>query len=394
MPGLFPLSRMQQFDSNGKLLSGARLFLFEGGTDTPISGFKDSSLSTPHTNPILADEAGRLPLIYLDDGFYRQRLTTKSGLLIFDDDGIPVLSSTDGTSGTTVNPDKLYKTRDIKIRLDDQPISGYVRLNGRTIGSALSGASERANLDTQSLYEELWPYCAVTGGKGASAAADFAANKPLVLPDAAGRGLFGLDDMGDGAKGRLTGVTVPGSVTGAATYTLLQANMPSYTLNGTATGAISTSGTTSAESADHFHAVSGTTSNISNDHTHSGSGNTAGMSANVTHAHGVSDGVLASNGAGFGLGTGGTSIAIPNSAITINAANIDHGHPFAFTTSGVSVGHTHTFNANTTGRSAAHTHTFTGTGSASLSASIASGGSSTAFSLIPPAMVFTIYISL
>jgi hypothetical protein len=394
MPGLFPLSRMQQFDSNGKLLSGARLFLFEGGTDTPISGFKDSSLSTPHTNPILADSAGRLPLIYLDDGFYRQRLTTASGLLIFDDDGIPVLSSTDGTSGTTVNPDKLYKTRDIKIRLDDQPISGYVRLNGRTIGSALSGASERANLDTQSLFEELWPYCAVTGGKGASAAADFAANKPLVLPDAAGRSIFGLDDMGAGAKGRLPGVIVPGSVTGAATYTLLQANMPSYTLTGTASGAISTSGTTSAASNDHFHSVSGATSWESNDHTHGGGGNTGGMNVNAVHSHGVSGGYIASNSVGFGLSTGGTSIAIPNSNVTINNANIDHVHAFGFTTSGVSANHSHTFNVSSGGISNNHTHTFTGTGSASLSASIASGGSSTAFSLIPPAMVFTIYVSL
>ena len=34
--------------------------------------------------------------------------------------------------------------------------AGYVRVNGGTIGSAASGASERAHADTQPLYELLW----------------------------------------------------------------------------------------------------------------------------------------------------------------------------------------------------------------------------------------------
>ena len=105
MAGLYPLSRMQQFDGNGRPLSGARLFLFDGGTSTPRIGYRDSSLTSPHPNPILADSAGRLPLIYLDDGFYRHRLTTRTGALVFDDDGLPVLSTTTGGSGTSVDPD-------------------------------------------------------------------------------------------------------------------------------------------------------------------------------------------------------------------------------------------------------------------------------------------------
>ena len=104
MAGLYPLSRMQQFDANGRPLSGARLFLFDGGTSTPRIGYRDSSLSSAHPNPILADSAGRLPLIYLDDGFYRHRLTTRAGTLVFDDDGLPVVSTTSGGSGTSVDP--------------------------------------------------------------------------------------------------------------------------------------------------------------------------------------------------------------------------------------------------------------------------------------------------
>jgi hypothetical protein len=266
MAGLYPLSRMQQFDGNGRPLSGARLFLFDGGTSTPRVGYRDSSLTSAHPNPILADSAGRLPLIYLDDGFYRHRLTTRTGTLIFDDDGLPVLSTTSGGSGTSVDPDALFKTRDIKIRFDDQPLSGYVRLNGRTIGSALSGATERANADTQSLYEELWSFAniGVTGGKGASAAADFAANKPLLLPNMAGRGIFGMDNMGAGPQGVLTdsvlgnNPTLPGATGGAQTVTLTQGNVPAYTLSG-GSGSVSVSGTTNGESQSHTHSISGTT---------------------------------------------------------------------------------------------------------------------------------------
>jgi len=82
--------------------------------------------------------------------------------------------------------------------------AGYIDLNGGTIGSTASGASTRANADTINLYTEIWNNTAVADlpiytsagavtAKGASAAADFAANKRLTIPD--GRAAFfrGLD---------------------------------------------------------------------------------------------------------------------------------------------------------------------------------------------------------
>lgn len=66
--------------------------------------------------------------------------------------------------------------------------AGWVRLNGGTIGSATSGASERANADTHDLFVLLWnefdnSICPVVGGRGTSAENDWAANKKLTLPD-------------------------------------------------------------------------------------------------------------------------------------------------------------------------------------------------------------------
>jgi hypothetical protein len=365
MAGLYPLSRYQQFDENGQLLVGARLFLFDGGTTTPRVGYRDSSLTTAHPNPIVADAAARLPLIYLADGFYRQRLTTASGVVVFDDDGIPVLSTTVGGTGTSVDPSSTFKTRDIKIRFDNQPIGGYVRLNGRTIGSVASGATERANADTQSLYEELWGYASivVTGGKGGSGPADFLANKPLVLPNCAGRGIFGMDDMGAGAQGVLTAATIVnptlvGSYGGVQNFALSKEHLPIYTLTG-GSGTVAVTGLTDVGSGDHFHAQQGTfTTTTDAGHTHGSvitGGNNIPVNGTGSNANPVGSLVGGSTGPG---GSHNHSLAISGNTSTVT-----------------------------------HIHSLTASGFAT-SISINSGGSGGIITNLPPVMLFMIYIRL
>lgn len=69
--------------------------------------------------------------------------------------------------------------------------SGWLLIDGGTIGNAASGATARANADTWLLFEQVWAFPAasvpifdsvgVASVRGASAAADFAANKRLSL---------------------------------------------------------------------------------------------------------------------------------------------------------------------------------------------------------------------
>lgn len=243
--GIVPLSGSQQFDKDSSppaFLNGGKLYVYQPGTTTCAAAYSDFGLTTPLACPIVLNVAGRVPAIYAADGSVRLRILNSANVLQYDEDNVAIVTAAASSGGGTPIPDatQIFGTRDVKIRFDDQPLTGYVRLNGRTIGSATSGASERANADTQSLFLQLWGYAniSVVAGKGASAAADWSANKQLVLPDMAGRLLGAMDDLGNGAAGRITSATVTGpTVVGAnggqEQNTLLTGNLPPYTPSGT-----------------------------------------------------------------------------------------------------------------------------------------------------------------
>lgn len=113
------------------------------------------------------------------------------------------------------------------------PSTGYLMMNGDTLGNASSGA-DQDSADYEALFEYLWDnisdtYAAVSTGRGASAAADWAANKTITIPNVANRAFFGAGDT-----------YAAGETFGAATHTLTQAQLPDATIftavNGSASG--------------------------------------------------------------------------------------------------------------------------------------------------------------
>lgn len=237
---IFGLPLSQQFDNNGKPLVGARLYIYEANTSTPATAYEDFGLTNTLPWPLEADATGRLPEFWLDDGDYRARLTTNGGIVQFDIQSVTALgpSSGEGGGGGGVADDQIATTGDLKWRLSEGSLSGWVRLNGRTIGSVSSGATERANADTQSLYEYLYGICdnsdcPVIGGRGSSATDDFEANKPITLPDLRGRSMVAFDDMGNTAAGVLAGATTPFADGGAEKQSIGQTHLPNYTLPNT-----------------------------------------------------------------------------------------------------------------------------------------------------------------
>jgi len=53
-------------DTAGNRISGAKMYSRLSGTTTPTNTFSDSLLTTPHTNPVVADSAGKFPIVYLN----------------------------------------------------------------------------------------------------------------------------------------------------------------------------------------------------------------------------------------------------------------------------------------------------------------------------------------
>ena len=98
----------------------------------------------------------------------------------------------DGTNFQVLNPTTVASVNPILITmgLSATPPTGNLVINGSSIGSSTSGATYTGTT-YQTLYSYWWnnvsnTYAPVSGGRGASAAADFAANKKLTMPDWSG----------------------------------------------------------------------------------------------------------------------------------------------------------------------------------------------------------------
>lgn len=120
--------------------------------------------------------------------------------------------------------DLVWSTGDVKTTLKNVADSGWVLMNDGTIGNGSSGGTTRANADTEALFTLLWnnisdTWCAVSSGRGGSAASDFSANKTIRLPKAIGRALAGYGTGTTTESGVDAGVD-----TGADTFTVLTNN--------------------------------------------------------------------------------------------------------------------------------------------------------------------------
>lgn len=92
---LLPEIRWQAFDNNGNPLSGAKLYAYDAGTVTPKNTYSDTGLTTPNSNPIVADSAGRFGTIFLTTGNYKFELRTSADVVVWTQDNV------EGTPGTS-----------------------------------------------------------------------------------------------------------------------------------------------------------------------------------------------------------------------------------------------------------------------------------------------------
>ena len=86
----------QFFDNSGNPLTGGKIYTYAAGTTTPAATYTSSSGSTPHSNPIILDAAGRVPggEIWLSDGAqYKFVIKTSTDTLIGTYDNIVGINS-------------------------------------------------------------------------------------------------------------------------------------------------------------------------------------------------------------------------------------------------------------------------------------------------------------
>lgn len=238
MAGSISLSLTQRYDKTSHLpLDGGQLNFYAAGTSTPQLAYQDISLTIPWPNPMTLDSGGNVPQLFFADGYIKFRLANAAGVVQIAADYVLVLGPTSGVGAApSVDATTIFQPGAIVPYYGTGDRTGFVRANGRTLGSASSGATERANADCEDLFAVLYEDAnlSVSTGRGANAAADWAANKTIALPDWRGRAIAGLDDMGNSAAGRLTStyfgtspIVLGAGSTPAESKTFLQANLPS-----------------------------------------------------------------------------------------------------------------------------------------------------------------------
>lgn len=124
-----------------------------------------------------------------------------------------------------------FTTGDLKPTHKTSADASWIMWVDGTIGDGSSSASVRANADTAALFAVYWngysnTLCPVSGGRGANAAADFAAHKTITLPPGAGRAVV-VAGSGSGLTTRVLGSTI-----GGETSVITTTNLPPYTPSG------------------------------------------------------------------------------------------------------------------------------------------------------------------
>lgn len=313
---------------HGYVVEDALAYFYDAGTTTPRTVYANPEL-TPLAWPVPLDGWLNFPAIYVSGTTpYDIRVTDGDGAVLVEyqeQPGEAVESTPDPTTGTTI-PVGMVGWRYGTGKIDE-----WVRLNGRQIGSANSGANELASATAYDLYVHLWTVdttLAVSGGRGATAQADWDGDKHLTLPDARGRSLHGLDDMGGSSAARLTGGTFGtgdgitlGSTIGAATHTL-----------------------TIAQLAAHDHPATGTAAS-DGAHIHTGTADSGGA-----HQHDYVDSTYAQDGS---TGAGSYSRATLTEVTKTSTSNGAHTHTLTIASGG---SHTHTLTIDTTNTGGGDAH--------------------------------------
>ena len=156
---IFVRPKVAPINAGGVPYSGAKYTFYLTGTSTPASVYTDSALTTPHSNPVVADANGVFAPIWLDGSVsYRARLTTSSDVLIEDVDPVSGLGVTAEGIGAALYPRTAGEIAATVTPTDYQYPPGDVR----RYGAVINGSTD----DVQAFNNALLSGHTVTGPEG------------------------------------------------------------------------------------------------------------------------------------------------------------------------------------------------------------------------------------
>lgn len=105
-------------DANGDPVSGAKLYVYEAGTTTPVTTYSDSALTTAQASPVIADAAGYFPQTYIPNGLYKVRMTNADDVLLQEHDRVSQ------NYAATIDGSPAFRFKDVAALLADT-VLGY-----------------------------------------------------------------------------------------------------------------------------------------------------------------------------------------------------------------------------------------------------------------------------
>lgn len=96
MASFFVAPVFQPVDGNGNPYPGAKLYVYEAGTTSPLTVYSDNALTTAHTQPVVADANGVFPQIYMSADVYKFKLDTSADVTVATYDNVASMVAGDG----------------------------------------------------------------------------------------------------------------------------------------------------------------------------------------------------------------------------------------------------------------------------------------------------------
>lgn len=85
-----PALPLRMVDNNADIVAGAKLYVYQSGTLTPVNSFTTAALNVAHANPVVADANGIYPAVFLAAGSYKLQYTNAADATIYQVDDYAV----------------------------------------------------------------------------------------------------------------------------------------------------------------------------------------------------------------------------------------------------------------------------------------------------------------